>query len=696
MRRRATSLAAVSLGVCLAFFLVTRWATRLELDSRARGVEAGSGSTVIAPGPGNVEPPGGAWVEPGTPSSSESGRPSASPLETPGRKAVSSPVRGRVEDQHTGEAIASIWVVVETESKRRFPPVLTDSGGGFELPPLPHGTLRATLREPVRDVALGVREPGPWIELENLEFDHGPEPSTWILRAKIGPTFPLVLAPAITGHEVAGRVHEFRADGSRVAWGWQRAHWNSGWILRYPYPQGIGEPDADSHWHLEVQAVPWDSRAQERLASGTWGGPFSMEWNRTDPGIAWSGLARLDGVRGRHRTVHVDLESQLGVRGRVIDLRGEGVVGAEVQVRSLDHGREAPEPMLLSTREAGRFAAFPLPPGNYHLDVKHPGHVPRGRDFRLAAGSQVLPPLELERSREGGAVTGTVILRGHTTVLTVGVNLRSLGAVPFQGMQFIEVAPPEPTDLAEPDSGLAPGVPRGEFRFEDVPPGPCEIDLLVVPSYPSSPSPLRTESPASGLEFEIDGSTLAHIVTFRPRDAETGAAIDRFHLHCDVGGRWMPSARRATFGGRGWPWHEDSSFRWRISAEGYRSRRGTDQDIVHDGEAWVVETELERGWSASLLFRDVGSMDTTWFESPDDELEIFRSPPVEGVQVFVDGHEHARSDPEGLVVLDLDRAPTHIEFRHPEWRLERSDTYRDGRLTIERPPALLWMRRIPE
>lgn len=695
MSRRATTLAIVSLGACVVVVLLAQLANRLGTDSHTRGVRADSetGSGVRGQRVEDEEIP---WVEPDV-ASPAGNKESAGPLEgLAERRDAATPIEGRVEDEQSGQAVVGIWVLVETEAKRSLRPVKTDDEGRFELPPQAHGKLRATLRDPTGDVSTGARDLGPWIESDDLEHEHGPVPSTWVVRAKIGPTFPLTLVPEITDQEVAGRVHETRADGSHVAWGWQRARWDSGWTLRYPSPQGIGDPDPDSRWHLEVQVAPWDTRTEERLLSGPWGGPLSMEGYRETPGIAWSGRAKLAGVRGLHPNVHVDLDAQLGLRGSVIDIRGVGIADAEVRIRSLATGSGTPAPVSHSTQDDGSFGSFPLPPGSYRVDVKHPGHAPGGLDFHLAVGSQILPPIELEQSRERGNVEGSVILRGHTTVLTVGVSLRSLGEIPYQGMQFIEVAPPEPDDLAEADSSFEPGTPRGDFQFEDVPPGPCELDLLVVPSFPYGPRPLRTECPSSGLRFEIDGSTMAHVIAFRPRDAETGAPIDRFYVHCDIGGRWMPSARRATFGGRGWAWHEGSPLRWRISAEGYRSTSGTDQQIVRSGESWIVETELQAGWTASLLFRDVAAMDKTWFDSPDDELEVFRSPPVEGVQVFADGVEVARSDPEGLAVLNLDAAPVRIEFRHPEWRLEHSDAWKDGSLEMERPPALLWMRRLPE
>ena len=87
-------------------------------------------------------------------------------------------------------------------------------------------------------------------------------------------------------------------------------------------------------------------------------------------------------------------------------------------------------------------------------------------------------------------------------------------------------------------------------------------------------------------------------------------------------------------------------------------------------ERLEIEIALRPGHGAALLFRD---LDSDRLVVPQDERGLI-APGLADVLVVADGQVVARSDSDGLAVLDLARAPERLEFTRPGWRVAGEHT----------------------
>jgi len=208
------------------------------------------------------------------------------------------------------------------------------------------------------------------------------------------------------------------------------------------------------------------------------------------------------------------------------------------------------------------------------------------------------------------------------------------------------------------------------FRIEGLAPGPYQVSFMGLDGLEYLPAALDCVAPAEGLIFRASaGKPLSYrfeVLTSGGSPAQGARVYARFK------GRWMQAADEgddevpAGFGDE-----------WLVLADGCRPRRGRfpqEAPIVEQDEEGrdiaLVRVLLEPGHGEVVLCLDVEG------EGPLDYLgsDVGVGVGLAGVDLRIDGARSATSDADGLIVLDVERAPERIELVKPGWRLlERRD-----------------------
>ncbi len=283
------------------------------------------------------------------------------------------------------------------------------------------------------------------------------------------------------------------------------------------------------------------------------------------PGGRWRGLVAIDGRPGWHADpLHIAVKRMAGLRGRVVDARGEGVPRAKLELSFLDG--ELPIGHRALSNGRGNFAFETLPTGAYSLTISHQFSGSLTTALHLTEHDEERQRFELEPFVVGGAVSGTVSsvtgeFRGGGTMILRPLPGEDTKVLPRRSQQLewrregaVYVAHFEFSAVADARFGLSLSLPRHPFE--------------------SSPKVHEIQPPALGLEFVVHDDREVFKLNFNAFDDSTKEWLSGVHLKL-TGARgeeiysglmsgWMSERAFA----------EDESFTWELSKAGYITERG--------------------------------------------------------------------------------------------------------------------------
>jgi hypothetical protein len=337
------------------------------------------------------------------------------------------------------------------------------------------------------------------------------------------------------------------------------------------------------------------------------------------------------------------------LHGLVVDLDGRAVEGATVKLFPL--GAPGKVDCGSSTSASGEFDLQELEAGPHRLLVQGRFVSSAPLDLALVEGQNDAGRILLPAAPPAGALRGRLLCEDGRGDPFAALLLRELDS----GKQL--AVPSDWTFFSE-DDGIT------SFEIPDLPGGQYELAVVPLDGREYEPPFLRASPPADGLEFRARVA-LPRANRLRVRDAESGAELQGFVMLGRIRGQWTPR----DLGPKGML--PGSFDRWVVYAEGHRPARGdfagaAEVEVTGEDGAEVheVEVSLERGHGLAVLFRDIAS---DRLLAP--EFEDLLGAALEGVTVLADGEPLARSDEEGLAVLDLPREGAQLSFERPGWRV---------------------------
>lgn len=344
-------------------------------------------------------------------------------------------------------------------------------------------------------------------------------------------------------------------------------------------------------------------------------------------------------------------EEGTSVRGRVIDLAALPVANALVKVIPLGAPGEVRHG---DTDPSGGFA-LPLVPGAHRLIVQGRFATSAAFEFVAVEGANDAGTILLPAAASAGDLRGRLVADRDEDEPFAFLVLRELA----RGRELVV------TSEWERFWGEKDGI--SAFAIEGVPPGDYELEVVGVDGREYEPEVLRVSPPAEGLEFRARGPAPVEVVLV-VRDELSGQPVESFSSLGRIHGHWVGDLDAEL---------SRAFDRWAIQADGYRPAQGdfTDGRMVADEEGREhieLEVALRRGLGGAVLFKD---LESDRLVAP--ELDGFLTAGLADVQVRADGEVVARSDPSGLAVFSLLRAPERLEFVRPGWRVA-SDRVDEG------------------
>ncbi len=107
--------------------------------------------------------------------------------------------------------------------------------------------------------------------------------------------------------------------------------------------------------------------------------------------------------------------------------------------------------------------------------------------------------------------------------------------------------------------------------------------------------------------------------------------------------------------------------------------------------AVTLEGQLESGFSAFLIARDGDALLRTPGVVSESALRRDRAPGLAGVAILADGVVVARTDADGLALLNLPNAPRAWSAEMPGRCAVDSENLRDGRIVYSQSPLQFWL-----
>ena len=311
------------------------------------------------------------------------------------------------------------------------------------------------------------------------------------------------------------------------------------------------------------------------------------------------------------------------VHGIVLDRRGQALRGAEIEL--VPRGDALRLARGLS-RQGGEFRVDNLQPGEHVLHVRR-GLETCAFEIDVRRGPNELGPLRTALSDEAGEINGRLLAEDGEP----------------EGLLMLQRVGDERGVVSAEEARTLRSTGETSFRFEGVPPGEYRLRLLAADGRRYEPDELLVSPPATGIEFRAVGA--GALFSLRALDGN-GEELDTFGL-ARLRGQWLCALDPVPHE------HVDA---WVLLSPGRRPRRG---GVPAQGE---LRLALEPGHGQAYLFSEAG------FDAVFANGGGVRGRVLAGVEVWADGRRVARSDEDGLALVDLERAPGTVEFRLRGWR----------------------------
>jgi len=227
----------------------------------------------------------------------------------------------------------------------------------------------------------------------------------------------------------------------------------------------------------------------------------------------------------------------------------------------------------------GRFEARWLEAGTYVVEIASTHHASFSAQVELRAGERLVLDVPFEALPIGGMIAGRVVSETGSYAGQLLVFLRA------EDGRVLEVSPLTWRERA--------GESEARFEFEEVPAGPCTLDVVSLRSEVqlTEPRPV-VRAPADGLELVLRDRAPASDWAVEVVDADTGSGVADFDFAVSLAGG---PARIFRHGTREKPWQlivgdlawnrfagssplralaDDAVFTWEVRSPGYRTSAG--------------------------------------------------------------------------------------------------------------------------
>ena len=590
-------------------------------------------------------------------------------------RGTSAVVSGLVTNAQTDEGVFSVQVELAMDGAGLSETIETDARGTFlSTIAFPAGPITARVIDPAPDgpVALGgfTREhlkDGLLGEAWKLAVDIGP---SYLLDStsggSLGPDFAVTLTVGAPESEFAGLV-EVRGNrmilvdegGSALA------------LTRLGYGGGSATNSGEEREPTTVSV---------RAGSG---GPSWVRFPLPFPPLEDDQVAQLQ-VRGGNRWLAtIEVDSVVGhwpnvlgvplracgtVAGRFLDTAQQPIEGARVVL--FDRGDRS---------EIARYETQTLADGSYRLRDVHVGgyrfaiepeiHSGITQDLTVEQGSNTLDPFFVPPTVVAGEVSGELLIEAGVPHQIPILTLESREGSSFRRMTAGHT-------VAKDDGQVVYG-----FRFPEVPSGAYDLFVgsLQGPGQMGgfwTPRRHVIYPPDTDVRFTCRADDQDHFaLRFLPRDTR-GDPIPNAWVAFGPEGWWTGEYDVRMDEGFGIP--RGVPLQWAVGRAGFRTERGTENDLVIRDDATTVELTLQSGWSATLyLVQDAPYLGRARIRSGAGAMP--QGKPVRGARVLADGDPAGTSDRRGRVDIDLRRTPSRLEIRAPgltALRLERVHEWR--------------------
>lgn len=523
--------------------------------------------------------------------------------------------RARLVDADTREPVFDYMLRIGTRDGRREE-LVSDADGRVEsATEFPEGTL----------LVFGYDERGPELGSEQrknhfyTELEHRPEDAHGAPREielTLGPTYLLELAgpPAVLAEPLGAAL--------RIAFDSRATPALSGeaWVRR--------------------GALPWVRFPPGRRALETFDARMFLTVASQDG--RWYGEAPVERSIGVH-TVALELRPRGRLLVRVVDAAGNGIPGATVQLHPAVGG--APHAPLVSQVSSGNgLAEFLLvAPGPHFLSADAPAYERRFQALEVRADERTEAELALPTALRDGEISGRVVATHRLATGRMSLRLQPLRPAGGRALQL---------DVELEERG---GERSAPFAFRELRAGDYALSAWSFDGARIEPRRLELSASARGIELralpraEDDGAELVFVAL----DASDGARVPSFFVESlpESG----PGERYGLDDANTSLWSDsalDARSRWLVSATGYRPTMVSFAQARAEGETYVLEARLARGWAGELTALGPGFA------------------PLAGVRVLLDGVGAGDTDASGRVQLSAERAPTSLQLRYRSWIVE--------------------------
>ncbi len=358
------------------------------------------------------------------------------------------------------------------------------------------------------------------------------------------------------------------------------------------------------------------------------------------------------------------------VSGRVVTEVGTPVEAAVVQaVSELAFNSARDGWSRTTTDESGRFELSGLSPETYDILIHPVRGEPVARQLFLPPGELTLDDFVVTLPEIAGEIRGR-LESSRPVADAPRIRLRAVDGRAFSWFDHPSA---------------------DEFHFGDVPVGEYELSVLSTDGYRWSPSSVRVSPPADELVFVREDDVPLFGLALELWDAETDAPIEEFWVHLQIGALWNREPRLVRSGESFAEIPDGARFRFSVHAAGYEPAYGGDENFTREGSLRTATLELEPGWGARFLMRDLGhGFDN---DDPEGRAAVLERPRIADIEVWADGERVATSDEQGIALVSLSHEPDELTFVSPFWRMVGSDHLQRGRLAGEARDAIVWFVR---
>jgi hypothetical protein len=580
-------------------------------------------------------------------------------------------IRGRVVDERTDEPIPAL--IVSLVCGNRSERVSTGAEGAFE-------TLRAF---PCGKLVVELIDLDSRIEQFERDFDPALASDLGILRARIGPTIPLLVEPGDAVACTARLVETARPNGiagvilvrstslearARLEgigdrdWPWLQVRPGTPPWLRYP--TALWNPDDRRTPRVEVRMCGTASEGRAAVPSTVGIQPrtrirASADYGEVSGSLLWSTDMFQDGNQTSVHTFNPGA-SVLLLPKSTNGTEGETPIWHEIRVDS-----------------KGAFSFDRVRPGPWRLLAHATDHKVVLQDLEVFPGSMRLLPIQMIRTEKEAFFD--VQFPETTSEWRQGrilVRLRLVAAGSF-ARGWLDPA----------FSGSFFDFPAAEFDM-------TEIAMECSPAF--RPFVARVSTPPGDLDPRGVEASDESEFGFDVRDARTDQRINDFQVAFGPQGSIFGRPERSPKGG--WRIARDAPLSWSIWSEGYAPAFG-DQDSFHENERGrIARSDLIPGWGVSLLFRagdpasfqaDPWPWEVWTFPGATVVIGALACPPLRDVRVDVGPAAVATSDEEGEARLQLRDVPSQLTLRCGGWKLVGVEPSQGSTV----PQYIVWMNR---